>query len=33
MTYDLILSFNHIMDQIKNHNFKKMKISQNHHIS
>jgi hypothetical protein len=30
--YDLTLSFNHVMDQTKNHNFFKIKISQNHYI-
>jgi hypothetical protein len=32
MIYDLILLFSHVMDQTQNHNFWKMKISQNHHI-
>jgi hypothetical protein len=32
MIYELTLSFNHVTDQIKNLKFKKMKISQNHHI-
>jgi hypothetical protein len=26
MIYDLTLLFNHVMDQTKNHNFKKMKF-------
>ncbi len=32
--YDLQSDFviNHVMDQTKNHNLKKMKISQNYHI-